>query len=546
MDWKCCISNQVPIHLRSRHSLLRRPLRLLLAPAMLTVLSSHAIAQQSASERPLQGNWLSYHGDDTGRRYSGLHEVTRDNITQLQLQWVFHSRKAKVLGATPVAVGGVIYLSASNDLFAIDDRTGTALWHHTRSETTGAKAAKSAHINHGVAILNHSVYMETEDGHLLSLDARSGNVLWDTPFAQDLATTHGMGVPLAIRDKVIVATIGNQSSFITAFDAATGKQIWKFEKHAASAPSDASHSSADPQGYGEENSVPPTYDPELNWIFADSGGSYCGSDAHTSTTEDQGTRCLIALDLSSGKVQWETPLRPLHPFSHVSSAIPVLVDAMYQGAFHKLIIEASGDKMLSILDRTTGKLLNQKSIDSKASYQPAKGSHHASTTANRAMHGEIQNPCSEERFETGWNPPSYSEQTHLFYFISLRDCAGGAAHPAAGHIRAAKAESQFIDSQLMADGDLLAYDPVHDQRVWNRDSVVSGHAPTGVMTTASGLVLYGGKAQSFEAADAVTGKVLWSFPMGQRATGSPMSYAIEGKQYFAIAAGNDLFVFGLP
>ena len=66
------------------------------------------------------------------------------------------------------------------------------------------------------------------------------------------------------------------------------------------------------------------------------------------------------------------------------------------------------------------------------------------------------------------------------------------------------------------------------------------------MTTAGGLLFFGDNSQSFEAVDAGTGKPLWHFNTGQSMHASPMSYAVRGKQYVAIASGSDLFSFALP
>ena len=93
---------------------------------------------------------------------------------------------------------------------------------------------------------------------------------------------------------------------------------------------------------------------------------------------------------------------------------------------------------------------------------------------------------------------------------------------------------------------LLAYNLESDKPAWRFPQVGSGHSAGGTMTTAGGLVFFGDDAQSFEAVDAQTGKPLWHFNTGQGMHASPMSYAVNGKQYVAIAAGSDIFSFGLP
>ena len=508
MRWKRYISTSIRFYL---HALLTASVFICTA----------AVRSQSAANQPgtpidvtaqdleanaIRNNWLSYHGDLTGRRYSSLKEITHDNITQLQLKWVFHSRKVRVLGATPVVVGGVMYITASNDLFAIDGRTGAVLWHHTRQETTGEKEGESAHVNRGVAVLSNKLYMETDDAHLLCLDARSGNVLWEVPFAQGYAGYGGVSAPLAVRDKIIVGSSGGkeiQGGFVTAFDAVSGKEIWKFGTRSANG----------------QSWMPGTYDPNLDIIFWETGVQSCNPKASVQPAEVQQGGCLIALDSSTGKLKWKSP-RPYYEQPSFAG-VPVLLDTTYQGTLRKLIIAADSNGFLDIFDRETGKLLSQRDSDSMKS---------------------SEDTCPEEKLSPSWNPPSYNEQTHTFYFMSLEDCRARPIQPIA--IRPAPGAK--IESKPIGKSTLFAYDLVRDKLLWKNDSAATDHAPTGVMTTASGLLFFGGKAHSFQAADAATGNVLWSFPMGQSSTGSPMSYAIEDNQYFAIAAGNDLFVFGLP
>jgi alcohol dehydrogenase (cytochrome c) len=513
MRWKLCVSTPIRFYLRA---LLTASIFLCTAAARSqsadnqpgTPIDVTAQDLEANETRSYWLNWLSYHGDFTGRRYSSLKEITPDNIAQLQLKWVFHSRKVRVLGAPPVVVGGVMYMTASNDLFAIDGRTGAVLWHYTRQETVGEKEGESAHVNRGVAILSNKLYMETDNSHLLCIDARSGNVVWEVPFADGYPSYGGVSVPLAIRDKVIVGASGGkeiQGGFLTAFDAASGKEVWKLGMLPA---------------YGQSG-MPGTYDPNLDLIFWETGAQSCNSEASAKSADARQGRCLIALDSSTGKLKWQSPLPNQELLSPAISGVPVLLDTMYQGTLRKLIIAADSNGLLDILDRETGKLLAQRNPD---------------------LMKLSKDTCFEENLSPSWNPPSYNEQIHIFYFMSLQDCRASSAQPVAGHpAPGANAEPKPIGKST-----LLAYDLASDKLVWKDDWAAADHAPTGVMTTASGLLLLGGKTQSFQAVDAATGKVLWSFPMGQSPTGSPMSYAIEDNQYFAIAAGNDLFVFGLP
>ena len=127
--------------------------------------------------KPVAANWLSYNGDYTGRRYSELREINLSNVARLRAQWVFHAQSSGSLEVTPVAVDGILFVTAANDAFALDAQTGRQLWHHSRSITEGLIDDASQHHNRGVGILRTRIYMETDNAHLLCLDARSGNLL---------------------------------------------------------------------------------------------------------------------------------------------------------------------------------------------------------------------------------------------------------------------------------------------------------------------------------------------------------------------------------
>ena len=156
----------------------------------------------------LEANWLTYNGDYSGRRYSSLTQLTRDNVAQLRAEWVFHSRTSSLLEVTPVVVNGVMFITASNDAFALDATTGRTLWHYARPISEGLIDDAAGHINRGVAVLGTRLYMETDNAHLLCLDSRSGHLLWDVAYAEGNKNYGATSAPLVVKDKVLVGTSG--------------------------------------------------------------------------------------------------------------------------------------------------------------------------------------------------------------------------------------------------------------------------------------------------------------------------------------------------
>src|SRR5947207_879330 len=141
------------------------------------------VAPQALVRTPPGADWPSYNGDYTGRRYTALDQINSANVHELRAQWVFHSTNSDSMEVTPVVVHGVMYITSGNDAFALDARTGRVLWHHTRALSEGLIDDAASHHNRGVAVWHTRVFMETDNAHLLCLDARSGNLVWDVEYA---------------------------------------------------------------------------------------------------------------------------------------------------------------------------------------------------------------------------------------------------------------------------------------------------------------------------------------------------------------------------
>ena len=183
--------------------------------------------------KPVFGNWLSYNGDYTGRRYSGLREMDAKNVGQLRVQWVFHVTNSNHLEVTPVVTDGIMFVTSANDAFALDAQTGRTLWHYSRPITEGLIDDASQHHNRGVGVWHSRIYMETDNAHLLCLDARSGHLLWDVAYTDGNKNYGATSAPLVVKDKVLVGTSGGDDGvrgFVAAYDAETGKEAWRLSR----------------------------------------------------------------------------------------------------------------------------------------------------------------------------------------------------------------------------------------------------------------------------------------------------------------------------
>jgi alcohol dehydrogenase (cytochrome c) len=498
-----------------------------------------------------QENWPTYNGDYTGRRFTGLTQITPQNARHLQAQWVFHARTPGVLEATPVVVDGIMYFTGSNDAFALNAQTGQLLWHYARPTSSGLIDDASGHINRGVALQGTRVYMETDNAHLLCLDARSGSLIWDVAYADWNKNYGATGAPLILKDKVLVATSGGDDGvrgFLAAFDLVTGKLAWRL--WTIPAPGEAGSSSWPGDSYlhgGGTAWMPGTYDRESNTLYWGTGNASPDYDGSVRPGDDLYTACLLAIDPDTGKLKWHFQFTPHDLYDYDAVETPVLVDAQYQGKPRKLIVEANRNGYVYVLDRTNGKFLSATQFVKRLNWARGVDANGRPIPSDLVPSAEGTLICPGVEGATNWYSPSYSEATHLFYFMTLEECSVYSRKPAGFqegkeyYSTGTKRDPSEKSSQV-----LLSFDPEKATFVWRYPQSGDSFGFGGVMSTATGLVFFADNQGFFEAADATTGQSLWHFNTGQSLHASPMSYAVNGTQYVAIASGSDLFSFALP
>lgn len=500
--------------------------------------------------KPVGANWPSYNGDYTGRRYSLLNQINTANVEQLHAAWVFHPGNSQRLEATPVVVGGIMYVTSANDVFALDARAGRVLWHYTRPVSSGLLDDAASHKNRGVAVWKDSIYVLTDDAHLLRLDARSGGLIWDVEYADKTKHYGATSAPLAVKDEIIVGTSGGDSGvrgFVAAYDALTGKQKWRL--WTIPGPGEFGSSSWPGKAYlygGATTWLPGTYDPDLNllyWTTSNAAPDFVGD---SRPGDDLYTACVLALDPDSGKLKWYFQFTPHDLYDYDANETPVLVDLQENGTTRHLLVQADRNGFFYVLDRTNGKFLHATPFVEKLNWATGIDSSGRPQLTGRIPTAQGTYICPGIEGATNWFSPSYNPSTGLFYFMALESCNIFFAKPKPF----TRGETYYNTGTKSVPGEssqkiLLAFSVPDGKAVWRYPQTGDGGSWGGTMTTAGGLVFFADDAESFEAVDAASGHPVWHFNTGQQISASPMTYAIDNVQHVAIAAGSDVFSFTL-
>jgi len=182
---------------------------------------------------PKIGEWPSYNGQLSGNRHSPLEQINTSNVRRLALKWSFPIGGRRALQMTPIVVNGIMYVTAVNEVQALDARTGDPIWKFNRPPTPGLVPTgdPASGINRGVGVLGDRVFLQTDHAHLLALDRLTGGLLWDVEMADYRQQYGSTGAPLVVNDLVIAGmSAGDEGvrGFLDAYKASTGERAWRF------------------------------------------------------------------------------------------------------------------------------------------------------------------------------------------------------------------------------------------------------------------------------------------------------------------------------
>jgi alcohol dehydrogenase (cytochrome c) len=494
-------------------------------------------------------NWLTYWGDYAGRHFSALKQINTTNVAQLQARWAVQMPGDTLLEATPLVVDGVMYTAGMpGEVFALDARSGLQIWKYARKQKV-VNPYESNRFNRGVAVLGNRVFFGTLDAALIALDARTGQPLWEVQVADTMEGYSITSPPLVIKDKLIVGVAGGEygiRGFVDAYDAKTGKRLWRF--HTIPGPGEFGHETWKGDSWkigGSPTWLTGSYDPELDLVYWTVGNPGPDMDAEIRKGDNLFSCAVVALDPNTGTRKWHYQFTPGDDHDWDANQDVILVDRVWQGRMRKLLIQANRNGFYYVLDRTNGKLLLAKpyvrqtwNIGFDENGRPK-----IAPNTNATPEGNVVYPSLVGG--TNWQAPSYDPASNSLFLVFaesanryVRDNTpyepgkgywGGRTFPAG--------ENNYAG--------IRAFDAATGERKWEY-KISQGSLAAGVMASAGGLVFAGTREGNLIALEAASGKLLWRVRTGGEVASAPISYAVDGKQFVALAAGGVLYSFALP
>lgn len=499
-------------------------------------------------------NWLTYWGDYQGDHFSTLKQINVGNVRQLQARWATEMPPGPILEATPIVVDGTMYTTytaeGSSGVYAIDARTGLILWRYERREKE-TNPYQSNPFNRGVAVLGDRVFYGTLDASLVALDARTGRSLWEVPIADTMQGYTITEAPLAIKNEVVIGVAGGEfgiRGFVDAYDAETGKRLWRF--YTIPGPGQFGHDtwSGDSWKHGSGATwLTGSYDPELNLLYWTVGNPGPDLNAAVRKGDNLFTCSVLALDPATGKLKWYYQFTPNDTHDWDANEDVILANRTINGVPRKVMLQADRNGMFYVLDRTTGKLIMGKPYVNETwngGFHP-DGSPILLPHWQASPEGNLVAPALIGG--TDWNNPSYDPANSMLYVaVSNGGLNGYRSAPEqyeAG--REYMAGRQYFVPDQEHYGELIALNTVTWKTVWTyrlyRQSLSAG-----AMATSGGLVFTATGDGNLIALNSASGRALWHFHAANSIASAPISYAVDGKQYVAISAGNTVYSFALP
>jgi quinohemoprotein ethanol dehydrogenase len=524
-------------------------------------------AVPGAAAAPAQdSDWPILGRTSEAQHYSPLDQINDRNVKTLGLAWYADVDSADGLVGNPLIADGVVYETGPGArIYAHDVHTGRQLWmFDPRPEFAGSLATFFGNrYTRGLALWHDNLYVGTGDCRLVAVDRRTGKQAWEAPSCDPKAFYTITGAPRVGDDKVFIGNTdvdsGSNRGFVDAFDASTGKHLWRFY----TVPGDPS------QGFESKAMAMAAKTWGANWWKGTGGGSaweamtfdpvlkllYIGTDSPKPLNpEERGanrgdelfTNSIVAVDANTGEYVWHYQTTPNDAWDFNATMHIMVADLVIHGAKRRVVMQAPKNGFFYVLDAKSGKLISANNI------VPVNWASHIDLKTGRPV--ELPDARYYARADKraivvpgplgahNWHAMSYSPRTGLVYIPALDSAAlfevtagGNTALLGGGHLRIDQGIGKDTRLDRKVSGRLIAWDPIGQKERWhqNLDLPING----GVLSTAGDLVFEGAATGQFAAYQAGTGERIWSMETNSAIQAAPSTVMVGGEQLILVPVG---------
>ncbi len=511
-------------------------------------------------------DWPAYGRTFSESRFSPLRQINDANVSGLKLAWSLDLDVPNSITA-PVEAGGIIYLAAGYSIVhAVRATDGHLLWRYDPKapEASGQKLRAGWGIR-GLALWQDKVYVATHDGRLLALAAGTGKLVWSVRTLDAANGAFISGAPRAFNGKIVIGNAGGDFSpvrgYVSAYDAETGRQMWRFyvvpgkpgSKDGAA--SDEAMERAAKTWTGEWwkfggggnvwNSM--TFDPELNRLYLGTGNAFPSNWKIRSPGggDNLYTASVVAVDADTGRYVWHYQTTPGDAWDYDSATDMTLATLKIQERPRRVLLHAAKNGFFYVIDRDNGRLISAEKLG-KVTWAERVDLSTGRPVETPGARYQDKNVVLWPSFQAvhHWTPQSFSPLTGLVYVPTLEMPSPFGDEGVDKNEWKPKPLTPEFAGFTPGSGDvpkdagrsiLKAWDPIAQKEAWSIET--PGISEGGTLATAGNLVIQGRADGHLHAYSADHGKDLWSFDAQVAVTGVPITYSAKGRQYLTITSG---------
>jgi alcohol dehydrogenase (cytochrome c) len=382
------------------------------------------------------------------------------------------------------------------------------------------------------------------------LDSRTGLPLWEVQMADPMQGFSITSPPLPVKDTIIAGIAGGEfgiRGFVDAYDAASGKRLWRFN----TIPTPGEFGNETWKGDSWKSGcgatwLPGSYDADLDLLFWAVGNPCPLYNGAVREGDNLFTSSVLALDPATGARKWHYQFSPHDTHDWDSNQNMMLVDRAFRGQPRKLLLHADRNGHFYVLDRTNGQFLSGTPFIAQTwnTGFDASGRPRRNSASDASPDGSV--PVAPTiGGATNFQAPSYSPQTGWVYLAFQESTQRYISAPQTLEPGRQYPGGRGASTGARGSAGIKAIDPESGKTMWEF-KLYQGSLTAGVLATAGGIVFAASREGHLIALDAKTGQFLWRFQTGAAIEASPISYAVDGRQFVAVSSGNVLYSFALP